>query len=71
MDFPGEALDSILANKMQDFLNFIQHNCILIFDTEQVYKKLQITNFKKKEVTAKPKSQSCPNPRKKLVFPIP
>ena len=41
MDFAGEALDSILANKMQDFLSFILHNCILIFDTEQFYKKHQ------------------------------
>ena len=42
---------------MQDFQNFILHNCILIFHTEHVYFKFQATNFKNKEVTANPKLQ--------------
>ena len=40
--FFGEALTiviQVLANKMQDFWNFVLHNCILIFDTEQAYLK--------------------------------
>ena len=42
---------------MKDFQNFILDNCIFVFDTEQVYLKLQASNLKNKEVTAalKPK----------------
>ena len=40
---------------MLDFQNFVLHNCILIFDTEHVYLKLQVTNFNNEEVTANPK----------------
>ena len=40
---------------MHDFRNFVRHNCILIFDAEQVYLKLQITKIKNKVVTANPK----------------
>ena len=36
---------------MKDFRNFVLHNCILVFDAEQVYLKLQVTNLKNKEVT--------------------
>ena len=39
---------------MQKFPNFVLHNCILIFDAEQVYLKLQVTNVKNQEVTANP-----------------
>ena len=41
---------------MQDFRNFVLHNCILNFDTEQVY--LKVTNIKNKEGTANPKPQN-------------
>ena len=52
---------------MKDFWNFVLHNCILVFDTEQVSSKLQVqvTNLKTKEVTVKPQT---PNLRKKLMF---
>ena len=44
--------------KMKDVRNFTLHKCILIFDTEQVYLKLQVTNLKNKEVTVNPKPQT-------------
>ena len=51
--FSGKHLIQILANKMQDFRNFILHNCILSFDAEQVY---LVTNVKKKlQQTLNPK----------------
>ena len=43
---------------MKDFWNFILHNCIFAFDTEQVYSRLQVTNLKNKEVTVNPKLQT-------------
>ena len=43
---------------MQDFRNFALHNCILIFDAEQVYLELKVTKVKNKEVTANPKPQT-------------
>ena len=43
---------------MHNFLNFIPHNWILIFDAEQVYSKPQVIKFKNKEVTASPKTQT-------------
>ena len=43
---------------MQDFQNFVLPDCIVIFDAEQVYLKLQVTNFKNMKVTANPKSQT-------------
>ena len=43
---------------MEDFRNFIQNNCILVFDAEQVYFKLQTTNLKNKEITVNPKHQT-------------
>ena len=43
---------------MHDFRNYNLHNCILIFDAELVYLKLQDTKFKNKEVTANPKPQT-------------
>ena len=33
-----------LVLKMKNFRNFVLHNCILVFDAEQVYLKLQVTN---------------------------
>ena len=35
--FSRKHFIQFLANKMQDFRNFILHNCIRIFDAEQVY----------------------------------
>ena len=49
--FPGKHLIHFLVLKMNDFRNFVLHNCILVFDAEQVYWKLQVTNLKNKEVT--------------------
>ena len=34
------------CSKMKDFRNFVIDNCILVFDTEQVYLKLEATNLK-------------------------
>ena len=48
-------LIQFLANKIQDFWDFVLHSCIPIFDAEQVYLKPEITNFKNKEATANPK----------------
>ena len=41
---------------MKDFRKFVLHNCILVFDAEQVYLKLQVTNLKNKKVTVNPKT---------------
>ena len=43
---------------MKDFRNFVLDDCILDFDAEQVYLKLQVTNLKDKEVTVNPKTQT-------------
>ena len=43
---------------MKDFRNFVLDNCILDFDAEQVYLKLQVINLKNKEVTVNPKPQT-------------
>ena len=43
---------------MKDFRNFVVHNCILVFDTEQVYLQLQVTSLKNKEVAVNPKPQT-------------
>ena len=48
----------MLANKMQDFRNYVLHNFIVIFDAEQVYLQPKVTNVKNKEVTANPKPQT-------------
>ena len=56
--FFGEALNPILVLKMKDFRNFVLDNCILNYDAEQVYLKLQVTNLKNKEVTVNPKPQT-------------
>ena len=56
--FPGKLLIQNLAEQMQDFRNFVLHTCILNFDPEQVYFKLQVTNFKNKQVTANPNPQT-------------
>ena len=42
----------------RDILEFDLHICVVTFDAEQVYAKLQITNFKNKEVTSNPKPQT-------------
>ena len=44
--------------KMKDFRDFVLDNCILNFDAEQVYFKLQVTNLKNKEVAVNPKPQT-------------
>ena len=54
--------------KIKDFRNFILHNCILVFDSEKVYLKLEVTNLKNEEVTVNPKPQTL---EKKLVFQKP
>ena len=43
---------------MKDFRKFVLDNCILVFDAEQVYLKLQATNLKNKEVTVHPKPEA-------------
>ena len=63
--FQGKHFIHFLVLKMKDFRNFVLHNCILVFDAEQLYLKLQVTNLKNKEVTVNPKPQTL---EKKLVF---
>ena len=43
---------------MHNFLNFVLHDCILIFVAEQVYLMPQVTNVEKKEDTANLKPES-------------
>ena len=56
--FQGKHLIQFLVLKMKDFRNFVLDNCILDFDAEQVYLKLQVTNLKNNEVTVNPKPQT-------------
>ena len=49
--FFGEALNPL-------FGALVLHNCILVFDAEQVYLKLQVINLKNKEVTVNLKPQT-------------
>ena len=35
--FQGKHLIHFLVLQMKDFRNFVLHNCILIFDAEQIY----------------------------------
>ena len=56
--FPGKHLIQFLANKMDDFWNLVLHNCILIFDAEPVYLKLEVTKFKNKEVATNRQPQT-------------
>ena len=56
--FPWEALNPFFVLKMKDFWNFVPDNCILNFDTEQVYLMLQVTNLKNNKVTVNPKPQT-------------
>ena len=56
--FPGKHLIHFLVLKMKDSRNFVLDNCILEFDAEQVYLKLQVTNLKNDEVTVNPKPQT-------------
>ena len=55
--FQGKHLINFLVLKMKDFWNFVLDNCILDFDAEQVYLKLQVTNLKNKKA-ADPKLQT-------------
>ena len=59
--FLGKHLIHFFVLKMKDFRNFVLDNCILDFDAEQVYLKLQVTNLKNKEVTVNPKPQTLEN----------
>ena len=54
--------------KMKDFRNFVLRNCILVFDADQVYLKLQVINLKNKEVTVNRKTQTL---EKKWFFEYP
>ena len=60
--FPGELVGKhfirFLVLTMKDFRTFVLHNFILIFDSEQVYLKPQVSNLKSKEVTVNPKLQT-------------
>ena len=56
--FSGKYLIHFLVLKMKDFRNFVLDYCILDFDAEQVYLKLQVTNLKNNEVTVNPKPQT-------------
>ena len=40
--FPEKHLILFLVLMIKDFRNFVLHNCILVFDAEQVYLKLQV-----------------------------
>ena len=63
--FPGKQFIHFLVLKMNEFRDFVLHNCILVFDSEQVYLKLQVTNLKNKEAAVNPKPQTL---EKKLIF---
>ena len=52
-----EALNPIFSSNVLG-RDFVLYNFILIFDTKEVYVKLQITNPKNEEVTAIPRPQS-------------
>ena len=56
--FFGKHLIHFLVLKMKNFRNFVLHHCILDFDADQVYSKLQVTNLKNNEVTVNPKPQT-------------
>ena len=57
---------------MKDFQKLVLDNCILDFDVEQVYLKLQVTNLKNKEVTVNPKPQTLEKIGfSKTLYPIP
>ena len=53
---------------MKDFRDFVLDTCILVFDAEQVYLKLQATNLKNKEVTVNPKVGPQPQTLEKSWF---
>ena len=69
--FPRMQLIQFLANNMQDFQTFVLHYCILNYDAEQVYLKLQVINLKNKEVTANPKPQTLEIGLSKTLNPKP
>ena len=52
---------------MQDFWNFVLYNCVVIFDADQVYLKIQVTKFKNKEVS----NPQIPNHKKEWSFENP
>ena len=65
--FPGKLLIQFLANKMQDFRNFVLHNCILDVDAEQVFPKPQITNVKNGQPAVLPASDRTNSGTRALV----
>ena len=60
--FFGKAFIHFLVHKMKDFRNFVLHNCIRVFDAEQVYLMFHVTNLKNKKITVNP--IVTPHPRK-------
>ena len=48
---PRKHFIHFLVLKIKQYGNFVLHNCILVFDAEQVYLKLQVTSLKNKEIT--------------------
>ena len=56
LDFLREALTPIFGDQDAGILEFLLHISIVIFDAEQVHLRQQVTYFKIKEVTTKPKS---------------
>ena len=56
---------------LQDFRNFVQQTCILIFDAEKVNLKPQVSNIQNKKVSANPKVGPKPQNPQKLVFENP
>ena len=69
--FPGKHSIYILLLKMKDIRNFVLQNFLLVFDAEQVYLKLQVTNLNNEEVTVNHKPQTVANTRKKFENPKP
>ena len=58
--FSREALNPFFGAQDEGFRNFILHDCILVFDAEQFYLKLQATNLKNKEVNPNLQSTNSP-----------
>ena len=60
--FSGKHLIQYKANKLPNFWKFILHDCILIFDAEQVYLKHQVTNSRIKLQQTLIPANPNPNP---------
>ena len=58
LNFFQESTSSIFGAQHEGFRNLVLHNCILVFDAEQAYLKLQVINLKNKEVIVNPKPQT-------------